>query len=83
MQTQGFEYFAAGAFVFFLAIGSYAFFVFFLPEWVGLTGGVAKEAEKSHVGGPVEETNFWKRMDAEPMKGAKNPSSPFDENLKD
>ena len=79
MQSQGFEYFAAGAFVFFLSIGAYASFVFFLPEWVGLTGSAAKEAEKSHVGGQVEETSFWKRMDAEPVKSK---SSPDDETPK-
>ena len=76
MSSGGFEVFAMGALVFFLSLGSYVVFVFFWPEWVGLTGKVAKESEKSHVGGPAEETSFWKKMAAEPMKGSKSENSP-------
>lgn len=32
----------------------YLFFMFFLPEWVGITGKVAKKAIESHVQAPEE-----------------------------
>lgn len=31
----------------------YLAFIFFLPEWVGITGSVAREAERSHQEGSV------------------------------
>lgn len=68
MESTGFNLFAAGAIVFFLSIGAYVLFVFLLPEWVGITGKVAKESEKSHEGGVADETDFWKKMSAEPIK---------------
>ena len=39
---------AAGVVVF--AVVVYLMFMIFLPEWVGITGKVAKEAERSHRG---------------------------------
>lgn len=33
----------------------YMAFMFFLPEWVGITGNVAKHTIKSHVDGETEE----------------------------
>lgn len=35
--------------VFFLFMIIYVLFMIFLPEWVGITGKVALEAEKSHL----------------------------------
>jgi hypothetical protein len=40
---------AAGA-VFFVGILVYVMFMIFLPEWVGISGKVAREAEASHRG---------------------------------
>lgn len=37
-----------GVGVFVLAIAIYVVFMVFLPEWVGITGKVALEAERSH-----------------------------------
>lgn len=42
-------YIAAGA-VFFIGIIVYVMFMIFLPEWVGISGKVAREAEASHRG---------------------------------
>lgn len=44
-------YIAAGS-VFFLGIVVYVMFMIFLPEWVGISGKVAREAEASHRGEP-------------------------------
>ncbi|MES2962814.1 MAG: hypothetical protein V4760_02915 [Bdellovibrionota bacterium] len=42
-------YIAAGA-VFFVGILVYVAFMIFLPEWVGISGKAAREAEASHRG---------------------------------
>ena len=53
-----FVFLAGGLFV--LSIMVYVLFMVFLPEWVGITGKKALEAERSHVeekkpeGGPNE-----------------------------
>ena len=41
--------FVAGG-LFILAVMIYVIFMVFLPEWVGITGKKALEAEQSHVG---------------------------------
>lgn len=47
--------FVAGG-IFVVAIMVYVLFMVFLPEWVGITGKKALEAERSHVGeGPASE----------------------------
>ena len=47
----------------------YVLFMIFLPEWVGITGKSALDAESKHRGGEeAEEGSFWKMMDAEPVK---------------
>lgn len=43
-------YFAAAG-VFFLFIAAYVVIMILWPEWVGITGKVALEAERSHRGG--------------------------------
>ncbi len=43
-----FAFVAGGLFA--LAIMIYVLFMIFLPEWVGITGKKAIEAEKSHAG---------------------------------
>lgn len=40
---------AAGS-VFFVGLLVYVMFMIFLPEWVGISGKVAREAEASHRG---------------------------------
>ncbi|MCM2281652.1 MAG: hypothetical protein NDI61_07380 [Bdellovibrionaceae bacterium] len=40
----------AAAAVFFLSVGVYVLLMIFLPEWVGITGKVALENERSHRG---------------------------------
>lgn len=47
-------YLAAGA-VFFIGVIVYVAFMIFLPEWVGISGKVAREAEASHRGDPQPE----------------------------
>lgn len=60
---------AAGV-VFVLAIIIYVMFMIFLPEWVGISGKVAREFEASH------------RGDLPPTEGEQNPDAPRDENKK-
>lgn len=43
--------FFAAVGVFLFAVFVYVLFMIFLPEWVGITGKVAKEAERTHQGG--------------------------------
>lgn len=52
---------AAGA-VFFGGVFVYLLFMVFLPEWVGITGKKAKEAEESHVGGTPAGPDFITRL---------------------
>ena len=47
---------------------TYVLFMIFLPEWVGITGKTALDAEKSHQGGPAKESGFWVKMGQEPVK---------------
>jgi hypothetical protein len=47
----------------------YLVFMIFLPEWVGITGKVALDAEKSHRGGVAEESKFWTSIGQVPMSG--------------
>lgn len=54
---------AGGIIVFCAATLVYLAFLFFLPEWVGVTGKVALDAEKSHTkGSSTEETGFGKHL---------------------
>jgi hypothetical protein len=57
-------YLAAGA-VFFFGIIVYVMFMIFLPEWVGISGKVAREAEASHRGDtpPSESTTLSETQD--------------------
>lgn len=55
--------FAGGIIVFFAATLVYLALLFFFPEWVGVTGQVAREAEKAHTkGSSSEETGFGKHL---------------------
>ncbi len=49
---------AAGA-VFLISFIAYAALALFFPEWVGITGKVALEAEKSHQSGSESKTTSW------------------------
>ena len=52
---------AAVVFVLFMVI--YLLFMIFLPEWVGITGKVALEAERSHTeDSPLTEPEFIDRL---------------------
>lgn len=54
---------AGGILVFCAASLVYVAFLFFLPEWVGVTGKVALDAEKSHAkGSSSEEAGFGKNI---------------------
>jgi hypothetical protein len=48
MDETNFWLIGAGAAVFFGAIFIYVMIMVFFPEWVGITGKVALEAERSH-----------------------------------
>lgn len=55
--------FAGGVIVFFAATLVYLALLFFFPEWVGVTGKVALEAEKAHTkGSSAEETGFGRHL---------------------
>lgn len=60
---------AAGA-VFLLGIIVYVMFMIFLPEWVGISGKVAREAEASHRGDspPSEASNDTSATENESKK---------------
>ena len=60
-------YLTAGAVVFF-GIVAYVLFMIFLPEWVGITGQVALDAEKCHQGGDIGENEFWVSLDQVPVE---------------
>lgn len=49
---------AAGA-VFLLSFIAYAALALFFPEWVGITGKVALDAEQSHKSGSDTKTTSW------------------------
>jgi hypothetical protein len=43
-------------------IAAYFFLMFFYPEWVGMTGKVAKKNEESHKkGSGAKESDFFKK----------------------
>ena len=48
VESGNFWLFLGAGAVFFGAILVYVLFMIFLPEWVGITGKVALEAERSH-----------------------------------
>lgn len=55
--------FAGGVIVFFAATIVYLALLMFFPEWVGVTGKVALDAEKAHTkGSGNEETGFGKHL---------------------
>lgn len=63
MDNTTLTVFAGGIIVFFAATLVYLALLFFFPEWVGVTGKVAREAEKSHTqGSNSEETGFGKHL---------------------
>lgn len=61
--------FVGGAFV-------YAMFMVFLPEWVGIAGKAAKEAERSHQGGEEEARGWLDRMQDRPRSARAASSAP-------
>ena len=63
MNDAVFTVFTGGIAVFFAASLVYVLLLIFLPEWVGVTGKVALDAEKAHTkGSKVEETGFGKHL---------------------
>lgn len=55
--------FAGGVIVFCAATIVYLGLLMFFPEWVGVTGKVALDAEKAHTqGSSSEETGFGKHL---------------------
>lgn len=63
MNDTVFTVLTGGIAVFFAASLVYVCFLVFLPEWVGVTGKVALEAEKSHTKGSAdEEAGFGKNL---------------------
>ena len=63
MNDTVFTVFTGGIAVFFAASMVYVILLIFLPEWVGVTGKVALDAEKAHAKGTeVEETGFGKHI---------------------
>lgn len=63
MNDALFTVFTGGIAVFFAASLVYVCLLVFLPEWVGVTGKVALDAEKSHAkGSSDEETGFGKNL---------------------
>jgi hypothetical protein len=67
-------YFAAGG-VFFLFIVIYLVVLVLWPEWVGITGKVALEAERSHRGGTMANDDL---MDALHKPAGAKPSAATD-----
>lgn len=68
-------FFGIGAF-FILGIVAYFFLMFFYPEWVGITGKVAIDAQQAHTGGDQKESNFWKSLDADTVASEKKKQDP-------
>ena len=64
-MEMSFIFLAGGLFI--LAIMVYVLFMVFLPEWVGITGKKAIEAERSHVG---DESADMRGADAGPASEA-------------
>ncbi|AZZ36923.1 hypothetical protein CIK05_09010 [Bdellovibrio sp. qaytius] len=63
MSDTVFTVFTGGIAVFFAASLVYVILLVFLPEWVGVTGKVALDAEKAHAkGSEVKETGFGKHL---------------------
>lgn len=63
MENTALTVFAGGIIVFFASTLVYLALLFFLPEWVGVTGKVAREAEKAHAkGSSSEETGFGRHI---------------------
>lgn len=63
MNDAIFTVFTGGIAVFFAASLVYICLLIFLPEWVGVTGKVALDAEKSHTKGSAnEEAGFGKNL---------------------
>lgn len=63
MDDTTFTVIAGGVLVFFAASLVYIALLAFFPEWVGVTGQVALDAEKSHTqGSSSEETGFGKHI---------------------
>lgn len=64
---------AGGAFIF--GVIAYVLMMYFFPEWVGITGKTALDAEKSHRGGDGQENQFWKKLGQEPVRGEESEDS--------
>ena len=63
MDNTALTVFAGGIIVFCAATLVYLALLFFFPEWVGVTGKVALDAEKAHAkGSSSEETGFGKHL---------------------
>ncbi len=54
--------------VFFGALFVYGLFMIFLPEWVGITGKKALDAERSHQGDVAEKTEWIDQFQKTPKK---------------
>ncbi len=58
--------------VFFFGVVAYVMFMIFLPEWVGITGKKALEAQDSHRGTQASGPDLLGRMQDEKSDQAKN-----------
>ena len=56
--------FLAGG-VFFFGLVAYLMFMIFLPEWVGITGKKAREAQEAHRGAQASGPDLLGRMQGE------------------
>lgn len=61
---------AGGVFLF--GVVAYVMFMVFLPEWVGITGKKAREAQDSHRGSQASGPDLLGRMQGENSNNSKN-----------
>ncbi len=77
METS-FLFLAGGLFA--LSIMIYLLFMIFLPEWVGITGKKALEAERSHAGdvsiGDGPASDALGKMESLPLRSNEPPKDP-------
>lgn len=58
--------------VFFFGLVAYLMFMIFLPEWVGITGKKAREAQEAHRGSQASGPDLLSRMQGESNNNDKN-----------
>ena len=58
--------------VFFFGVVAYVLFMVFLPEWVGITGKKAREAQDAHRGSHASGLDLLSRMQGENKNKPKN-----------